>query len=150
MQAGEGMKVNGLKRQKIIVEIIVETGHDMSSRERLRDVERVVMGYAPHCEDPLDAKCFLDVNATVKGDERNGRSYAVTAADLIEAREVLANAAIVLEVLSGQIRMKPYKELSREMQTEIQRVTLLVRKVLLPTATTKPLSPPANPSNFSR
>lgn len=48
-----------------------------------------------------------------------------------QAEEALVRAGIVLEVLSGQIRTKPYVEMTNDFQDEIQRVTLVVRGAVL-------------------
>lgn len=48
-----------------------------------------------------------------------------------ELEQVLVSAAVVpLEVLAGQIREKPYKELTPHLQAEIQQAVILIREAL--------------------
>jgi hypothetical protein len=47
------------------------------------------------------------------------------------AMKAMVEAAIPLEVLAGQIRTKPYRELTDELQAEIERAVLIIRAALV-------------------
>ena len=47
-----------------------------------------------------------------------------------EARKALVTAALPLEVLAGQISVRSYRELSDELQAEIERAVLTIRAAL--------------------